>query len=41
MTPPRAEPAKGGILFTFDDRFEVEGLERVALLAEMLLLIYG
>jgi acyl dehydratase len=36
----RAEPAKGGTLFTFDDRFEIEGQERPALLAEMLLLIY-
>lgn len=36
----RAEPAKGGTLFTFDDRFEIERQERPALLAEMLLLIY-
>ncbi|PLC52139.1 enoyl-CoA hydratase [Pollutimonas nitritireducens] len=36
----KAEPSKGGTLFTFEDTFEIEGKERPALVTDMLLLIY-
>jgi acyl dehydratase len=35
-----ARAAHGGTLFTFENTFEIEGQERPALVAEMLLLIY-
>ncbi len=35
-----AQPKSGGTLFTFENTFEIEGQERPALVATMLLLIY-
>lgn len=35
-----AESAHGGTLFTFENTFDIEGRERPALVAEMLLLIF-
>ena len=36
-----AQPKNGGTLFTFENTFEIEGEARPALVATMLLLIYG
>lgn len=36
----KAEPSKGGTLFTFENKFEIENAERPALVTDMMLLIY-